>query len=592
MPTRQSPPAATRSRTPVRPTRSLEERAVELAGQIDVSPEVAHYLLSRKIKPPTCRPKIHTPEPRNVRGSVFDAARVDRVMAAFRQLRHTQGRWAGRVLEPDPWQVAYILAPVFGWVVYNREVEDYARIISTVLIDVPRKNGKSTLVGGIGLYLTAADRESGAQVLAAATSVDQAKFVFDPLRQIAAESPGLRGFVKPMQRRIVHTRSGSYMQVVSSVAEALHGGNIHGAVIDELHLHKKPDLVEAIETGTGARTQPLIVMITTADDGRQDTIYARKRDYVEKLARHVLTDASTYGVVFAADAEDDPFSEETQRKANPGFGISPTKAFLKRVAAKARQSPAEKSAYLRLHLGIRTRQETKYLELDVWDRNAGLVNLDTLNGRTAYGGLDLSSTSDLCALCWMFPDGEGGLDAIWRHWMPERAYIDLNSRTAGKASVWRDLGLLEVTPGDVADYDFIRAQILRDCQTFQVEAIAYDRWNASQLVNDLVQEDAPMVQLGQGFASMSAPTKQIKHLLLAGSARAPRFRHGGNDLMRWQVDNLAVTMDAAGNVKPDKKAAGDKIDGFSAAADAMSQVILAEPEFVSADDGGRGVETI
>jgi phage terminase large subunit-like protein len=507
-------------------------------------------------------------------------------------MRHTQGRWAGRVLEPDPWQIAYILAPALGWTRWDAEAGRRVRIINVLYIELPRKNGKSTLSGGLALYLTGADGEQGAQVLAAATTETQAGYVFEPLKQLVTHAPGLRKVMTPRAKRILHPASGSYLQVVSSAAEALHGGNVHGAVIDELHLHKSADLVEAIETGTGARDQSLIVIITTADTGRQDTIYARKRDYVEKLARGIFKDPSTYGVIWAARPGADPFAEETQRSANPGYGISPTKAYLRRKAASAQQSPAELASYLRLHLGIRTRQETKYLDLAIWDRNAGMVAEERLKGQTAYGGLDLSSTSDLCALCWMFPDGEGGLDVLWRHWAPERAFEDLNSRTAGKAQVWRDLGLLEVTPGDVADYDFILTQILKDCQEFQVEAIAYDRWNASQLVNNLVQEDAPMVQLGQGFASMSAPTKQIKHLLLAGSAKVPRFRHGGNDLMRWQVDNLAVTMDAAGNVKPDKKAAGDKIDGFSAAVDAMSQVILAEPEFVSAYDNGGRVETI
>ena len=176
-----------------------------------------------------------------------------------------------------------------------------------------------------------------------------------------------------------------------------------------------------------------------------------------------------------------------------------------------------------------------------------------------------------------FPDEDGGYDVVWRHWVPEDAFRRLNERTAGAARVWRREGWLHVTPGDVADYEYIRAQINRDRERFNVAAIGYDRWNASQLVNDLTNDEAPMVQLGQGYASMSAPLKQIKHLLLEGTTDAPRYRHGGNPVMRWQTDNLAVAMDAAGNVKPDKSKAGDKIDGWSAAVDAMAMALAAEP---------------
>lgn len=555
------------------------------AEELKISPEVAFYLKSRRIKFPTCPPLIKTPEPHKIKGATFDPERVDKVLAAFSQLRHTQGQWAGRVLVPDPWQIAYVLAPVFGWVRWDAEIERHVRLVNECWIELPRKNGKSTLSGGIGLYLACADGEQGAQVVAAATSEKQAGYVFNPLKTLALKSPGLRPFVKPLAKRILHTASNSYLEVVASVAEALHGGNIHGAVVDEVHLHKSPDLIEALETGTGARTQPLIVMITTADDGRMDTVYAVKRHYVEQLARHIFANPAWYGVVFAAEPGDDPFSEATQRKANPGFGISPSKRALRNAALQAQQSPTELANYLRLHLGIRTKQATRYIELAVWDANGpgkgglgqwdGVVDEDALAGRSAYGGLDLASTSDLCALCWTFPAPDGSVDVIWRHWVPERAFDRLEERTAGMARVWRDSGLLAVTPGDVADYDWIKEQIARDRESFKVEAIAYDRWNASQLVTDLLKEGAPMVQLGQGFSAMSAPLKHINHLLLEGLKRGPRYRHGGSAIMRWQIDNLAVEMDAAGNVKPNKEKAGDKIDGVSAAVDAMAEAMVA-----------------
>lgn len=554
--------------------------AVDTDLDLKLSPEVRWYLEDRGYELPTCPPLIKTPEPTGENGEVFDAERVDRVINAFKQLRHTQGRWGGKVLMPDPWQIAYIIAPLFGWVFWDEESEDWQRVFRAGWVELPRKNGKSTIVGGLGLYLACADGEPGAQVLAAATVEKQAAYVFNPLKTLAQKSPGLAPYLDARTKRIIHPASDSYIEVVSSVAEALHGGNIHGAVIDEVHLHKTPDLIEAIETGTGARSQPMIVMITTADDGRQETIYARKRAYVERVAAGIIHDRTQYGVVWAAEPDDDPFSEETQRKANPGFGISPTRQFMRQAANKAQQSPADLASYMRLHLGVRTKQATKYIDLDVWDRNVALVDEEVLEGRVAYGGLDLSATTDLCALSWVFPDKIGGVEVIWRHWCPERAFEQLDVRTSGNARVWREQGLLVVTSGDVADYDFIEAQILEDMATFDVRSICYDRWNASQMVNNLLAKAVPMIQVGQGFAAMSAPLKQIKHMLLEGTTENPRFRHDGNPLVRWQIDNLAVDMDPAGNVKPNKKTSGDKIDGVSAVVDAMSEVILNLPKDV------------
>lgn len=572
-------------------TRSPELPDAEELDRLKLSPEVAWYLLDRGIPLPDCPPRWKTPEPRDEPGARFDPERVDRVLAAFRSLRHTKGRLAGRPLVPDPWQVAYLLAPVFGWVHLDEDLGVYVRIARTVYVDLPRKNGKSTIAGGIGIYLTCADGEEGAQVIAAATRLEQAQFVFAPIKQLAEKAPALRKHVKTYKAKIVHGRTGSYFQPVSNAGDAQHGADLHGGIVDELHLHKTNDLVEAIETGTGSRSQPLIVFITTADASRKETPYDRKRTLVEQLARGVLKDPATYGVIWAADAERadaDPeyaFTEEAQREANPGFGISPTRAFLRQAAVKAQQSPADLSSYLRLHLGLRTKQATRYLDVAAWDRNASIVDLDRLRGRTAFGGLDLASVSDLTALCWVFPDAErGGYDLLWRIWTPEENVAALDKRTAGAASVWVRRGILTTTPGNVTDYDYIQSVITADSQTYDVREIAYDRWNSSQLVNDLTADGAPMVTMGQGFASMSAPTKELKRLMLSGTEARPVLRHGGNPAVRWTVDNFAVAIDAAENVKPDKANAADKIDPVVALIMALSRAIEAAPKTTSAYD--------
>jgi phage terminase large subunit-like protein len=565
----------------------------DLLARLKLSPEVAWYLTERGIPLPDCPPMIKTPEPRDVPGARFDAERVDTVIRSFGLLRHTQGQWAGQPLRPDPWQVAYILAPVFGWVRWDDGADAYVRIITSLYVDVPRKNGKSTLSGGIGIYLTAADGEPGAQVVAAATTKRQAGFVFEPIKALAERAPALKGHVKAMQGKILHPRSGSYFEVISSAADAQHGANLHAGIIDELHAHKTPDLVEVIETGTGSRRQPLIVIITTADDGKPETVYNRKRKRIEQLASGVLTDPSVYGVVWGVEREADPFAEATWRAANPGFGISPTRAYLERSAREAQQSPADLAKFLRLHLGIRTKQVTRFLTLESWRANGALVDETKCRGRQAYGGLDLANVSDINALVWLLPDDtDGSMDVLFRFFTPEENLPSLDKRTAKAASRWVREGWLTTTPGNVTDYGVIGDKIRADLDHLDVCSLGFDRWNSTSLTNDLEGERAPLVEVRQGYKTMSPALKAVQRHLLMGQRSVaaggrPAIRHDGNPVMVWMVDNLAVDTDPAGNVKPNKATSADKIDGVSALCTAMAELLRRPPRRRSAyEDGG------
>jgi phage terminase large subunit-like protein len=559
--------------------------------RLKLSPEVAWYMLQRGYPLPPTPPSIKTPEPRRVRGAQFDPERVDRVLQVFHLLRHTKGRLSGQPLDPDPWQIAYIIAPVFGWIHFEDGL--WVRIITSLYVDVPRKNGKSTLAGGLGIYLTCSDNEAGAEVIAAATSKDQAGFVFAPVKQLAESTPALKGKVKVLGQSITHKRTGSVFKVVSSAGDAQHGANIHGAIIDELHLHKNPDLVEAIESGTGSRAQPLVITITTADEGKPHTIYARRRARIEQLAKKVIEDPATYGVIFAAEESDDPYAQATYAKANPGYPISPTERYLSGKAREAAQSPAELASYQRLHLGIRTKQRTRYIMLRDWDRSAGAAfTREEMAEAEAWGGIDLASVSDLTALCWLFPrdvwmptrkDGEvgdpdagrwmTGYRAMWHIWAPEAALPALNKRTANAADLWVKQGHLQITPGDVTDYDFIRAQVLDDVDHYDVRSIGFDPYNATQLTNDLQAAGVPMMKTRQGFITLSPPLKEVNRLVRISRKDTPLIEHGGNPVARWAIDNLAVTFDPAENVKPDKENAADKIDPVSALVTAMSEAM-------------------
>lgn len=558
----------------------------------DLSPEVLHYLETRGYPVPDRVPLIRTPEPRTVRGARFDPARVDRAIAAMRALRHTQGKWAGRPLEPAAVQVAYIIAPVFGWVRQDSDGQ-WRRIIRDLYVEMPRKGAKTTLAGGLAMILAFADGEAGAQVLLGAASRDQAGQAFKPLAALAKGSKVLADAgVRALRNEIVQDVTQSVCKVVSSRGDLAHGANVHGGLVDELHVHKSPDLLEAIESGTGARSQPLVIIITTADDGQVASVYAQRRELVEKLASRTLKAPTMYAVVWAAAEDEDPFSEETWARANPLYPETPSPEFMRAAADKAKANPVALASFLRLHLGVRAKVDKQFLDIGKWDRNRSFLDDGKLRGREAFGGLDLSSVSDITALSWLFPTEDGGYDVRWRFWLPEDALPALDAATARTASGWVKDGWLTLTPGDVVDYGFIRAQVLKDLGEFDVTALGYDRWNSSQLVIDLADEGAPMVAIGQGFASLSSPLKEVDRLIRSGTQRNPMLRHDGNPVARWMASNLRVSMDAAGNVKPDKAKSMSKIDGMSALVTAMALAMTTEPKVGSAYDDGHDLIVI
>lgn len=569
----------------------------ENLDELGISPEVAWYLDDRgfEFPKPWQRPLIQTPQDNMPDDAVFDPSRVDRIIAVCRALRHTAGEWAGRPLEPDPWQVAYVLAPVFGWVrpepnPFEPDGEPFwVRVISSVWVELPRKNGKTTLAAAVAIYMTTADKEAGAQVIVGATTKEQAGYCFRPIAQLAVQSPVLSKHVELYRssQKIYHEASGSYFQAVSSVAEAQHGANLHCAVIDEVHLHKNPDLVEALETGTASRRQPIVWMITTADEGRPGSIYDRRRRRIEQIADRVVVDPSTFGVIWAAGRSErdleDPFSPETQMHANPGYGTSPTARYLRDAAQKAKESPADYANYLRLHLGIRTKQTTRFISLVEWDDNVGHVDEDELEGAECYGGLDLAMVSDVTAFCMTFPDYETDTyKSVWRLWIPESALEAMDRRTAGEASVWAADGWLTVTSGEVIDNFVIVDQIKQDSRRYRLNGLAYDRHNAWDVVRRLDEDGIECTGIYQGFSGMSGSMKELLRLV-----KSKRYEHGGNPVIRWMVDNLYVDIDAQGNVKPNKAAAMDKIDGVVAAAMALGECMIEGSEILTASEAAK-----
>ncbi|MEW1668797.1 terminase large subunit [Streptomyces albidoflavus] len=499
-------------------------------------------------------------------GAYFDVPAARRAISAIETMKHTKGRWGGTPLKLAPWQKVWIIAPIFGWLWHDPELGRPVRVARTVWIEVPRKAGKSTLSSGIGLVLLLADREIGAEVYAAAGSLPQAERVFDDAKRMALTSRAIRGRVEVLRGLIRVPRTGGVFRALSRIAETAHGLNVSGAIVDEVHVHKRRDLIDAIETGTGARDQPLVVYITTADEGTEGSIYDEKHTYTRRCADDVICDPGHYGVIWAAEEGDDPYTEETWRKANPGLGVSPSLAYMRREAAKAKSTPSYFPTFCRLSLNRRMRSSSRWLPLPLWDENAGAVDEKRFRYRRAWGGVDLSAVSDLSAWVLVVESRKPGveLELISRFWLPEERIDELEAQLQVPLKQWADEGLLTLTEGDAIDYGAIEKQIIADCRRLDVQRISYDRMFAGQLVQRIEQKTrgVDVVPVAQTYLGMSPGSKELERLLREG-----RIHHGGNPILRWNASVVEVYRDGNDNlrpVKPDRGKSSARIDGIAA----------------------------
>jgi phage terminase large subunit-like protein len=513
----------------------------------------------------------------------FDVDRARKALRAIGAFKHTKGRWAGvsmRLGEGlDPWQVVWILAPIFGWVYHDAEIDRVVRVIRSAWVEIPRKNGKSTLTSGISGVLLLADGEAGAEVYNAAGSTLQAGRVFEDAKRMILTSPAARKRVEPLKEVVRVPSSGGVLRVLSRVAETAHGLNVSGGIIDEVHtLRLRRALVEAIETGTGARDQPLVIFITTADEAEEGTIYDEKHTYTRNVANGIVSDPGHYGVIWAADKDDDPFAEATWAKANPGLGKSPTLAYMRREAKKAQTTPTYLPTFLRLSLNRREREQVKWLDLRRWDKLGDEVSRKALGGRRAWGGLDLSAVSDFSAWAvWVEANRPGAeLDLLARFWVPEDRVEDLERKLQVPLTRWINDGWVEKSEGDVIDYGAIKSAVIGDCRHFDMQRVSYDRMFAGQMVQELDTEvrGVTVTPVAQTYTGLSPACKELERLLGSGA-----FRHGGNPVLRWMASVVEVRNDGADNirpVKPDRRQSSTRIDGIQAAVTALDGIVRAE----------------
>lgn len=494
----------------------------------------------------------------------FDDTAAQHVLEFFSFLKHSKGQWAGESFRLEPWQ-GFILVQIFGW----KWRATGLRCYRTAYIEVPRKNGKSTLLAGIALYMMFADGEPGAEVYAAATKRDQAKIVFEEAKRMVQASPALRKRIGVYKTNMHVDASHSKFEPLGADADSLDGLNPHAAVVDELHAHKDRDVWDVLETATGARTQSLLYAITTAGFNRYGICY-EQRTYTTKILDGILDDDSYFGIIYTIDKDvDDWRTPAAWRKANPNYGVSVLEDDISRLALKAAEMPSATNNFLTKRLNVWTSQQTLWMSADKWALCGGTVPLRELRGAPCYLGLDLSSTTDITAVVAAFPL-EGDMVVLHpRFYLPEGAVDERVRRDKVPYRVWADQGLITLTPGDVIDYRFIRADINAFADTHEVREIAFDRWGATGFATDLQDDGFEVVPFGQGYGSMSPPTKEMERLVLS-----KKVMHGDNPVLTWMVSNVAIMTDPAGNIKPAKDKSTEKIDGVVAGIMALGRIMV------------------
>lgn len=477
-------------------------------------------------------------------------------------IRHIEGDLNDKPFILERWQQAF-LANLFGWM-RKDAAGRVVRRFREALLYVPRKNGKTPLVAAIALYVLFCDQEAGQQNYIAAANREQAGLLFRQAKGMVDKEPAFDkryrvygGKAEAGQSRSIVKPDGSYLRVVSADAESKHGGNSHLVVIDELHAQPSRDLVDVLVTSTASknRKQPLIVFLTTADFDRP-SVCNEKHAYACKVRDGVVEDPSFLPAVYELAKGDDWTKPECWAKANPNLGVSVSEEYLAGEYTKAKDNPDLEFTFRRLHLNQKTGSANKVIDLNKWDECPPIG--EAMDGRECFGGLDLSTTTDLTALALVFPVEGGYVVLVW-FWAPRERARHRSRMDRVPYEAWAEQGHIKLTEGDVVDYDVVRRDINELGKRFNIKEIAADRWNATQLLTQLQADGFDVVAFGQGYASMTAPTKELLALVASG-----RIAHGGNPVLRWMAGNLAVESDAADNKKPSKKRSSDRIDGMVA----------------------------
>ena len=509
--------------------------------------------------------------------SRYDKKKADRAVTFIENLCHTKGKWAGTPFWLLPWQ-EQLIRDIFGIV-----KPDGNRQFRTAFVEICKKVGKSELAAAVALYLLYADNEPSAEVYGAAADRQQASIVFDVEKQMVEMSPALMKRSKLMgaTKRIVNYSNAGYYQVLSAEVGGKHGFSVSGLVFDEIHTQPNRQLYDVLTKGSSdARQNPLHFIITTAGNDRHSIAYELHTKAVDILEGRRV-DPTFYPVVYGLKDDEDWEDEENWYKVNPSLGYTVDIERLRDAYREAKQNPADEITFKWLRCNMWVSSTVAWIPDAIYMRGNEEIDAALLERRDCYAGLDLSSTGDITALVLIFPprDENEKYVLLPYFWIPEETIPRRVKANSVPYDIWEKQGYIMSTEGNVIHYDFIEKFIIYLSEKYHILEIAVDRWNATQMIQNLEGEGFTIVPFGQGFSSMSAPTKEFYRLLMEG-----RIIHGGNPVLRWMAGNVVIDTDPAGNIKVTKAKSKEKIDGIVAAIMALDRCIRQEGQSGSVYD--------
>ena len=485
---------------------------------------------------------------------------------------HVRGELAGRPLLLEQWQKD-IVKTFYGW----KDSQGYRRF-SEAFITVARKNGKSLLLAAILTYELFCSGEQGNELISAANSRDQASIVFDLVAGIIRNNQLLNKRCKILDttKRVVVPATNSVYRAIAAEASTAHGLNLGAVCFDELHESKNRDLYDTLKTSQGARRQPIFISITTAGYNKESLCY-KVQAHAERVRDNPETDPTFLPVIYSMPEDDDWQQESNWSKANPNLNVSVPVSFLCKEVERAKESPAYESSVRRLYLNQWTESHSAFFNMEHYDQCKGSVEFDE---SPCFGGLDLSSTTDLSAFVLVQPKPDGVYAVKCWCWIPSDNAHQREKRDKVAYRAWQRMGAIEFTDGNVIDYEVIRNKINELAHEYNIKEIAVDRWNSRQLSQQLAGDGVEMVEFGQGYRDMSDPTKHLEKLVLS-----EKLLHDGNPVLRWCATNTMIELDAAGNIKPSKRASTEKIDLIVALVMALGRAVLIEEQITYNERG-------
>ena len=498
------------------------------------------------------------------KGWYFDRKAAQRAISFIERLKHTKGQWAGLRFKLEPWQ-QFIIWNIFGW-----KMADGTRRFRYAYVEIARKNGKTALSAGIGLYMLFADGESRPEVYSAATVKDQARICFSDAVEIV-KATDLKNYLTPYRNSIVYELKGGMMKPLSSDYGTHDGLNPSCGIIDEFHAHKDSGMFDVIKSAFGARKQPLMFIITTAGFNKAGACYAY-RDNVIKILRGINEDDTLFGIIYTMDANEEWDNPQMWIKSNPNLGVSLFPNYLEDQVNDAKNRPEAVRNVMTKNVNLWVDAEKTWILDDAWMKCVGTTEIENLRGCECWGGLDLSNVSDITAFVLIFHENDK-FQLLPFFWIPEEKMLEKIRKENINYDLWVKAGFVKVTSGNVLDYEFVKADILQIVEIYDLQSSAYDRWNSSQTIIDLQNEGMECNPFGQGYGSMSAPSKEFEKLVLS-----EKIEHFGNPVLRWMLSSTLIKTDPAGNIKPDKEKSVQKIDGIVASIMALGEWMTAQAE--------------